>query len=172
MDLKTALGVEHKRREAEEEVEAALKAATEAETSETTAAEEAGIERPSAKQRFRTLGERIMALADEKETRRTRGDYSGELHKGFTEIGVEGLAIVATARESYTPGSLRGRELDHLDVEWRSSAYAADSPLARQEIGLSEVQDHNITPEVYGMLRLMEQSIDVIELARQSAQAA
>jgi hypothetical protein len=167
MDLRTALGVEHKRQEAEDAVESALQAATEAEVAEAAAAEEAGTERPTAMQRFRALGERIMALADKKDGQRFRGFYGGEMYTGFTEVGVEGVGITLKARESYTPGSLRGRELNYLNVQWESSAYAADTPFAQQEIGLSEVREHNVTPEVWGMLRLMEQSVAVAELARQ-----
>lgn len=170
MDLRTAISVESKRREAEEAVEAALKAASEEEAQEAAAA---GTERPSAKKRFLNLGSRIIALAEEREALGLPdGTYTGDLHTGSTEIGVEKLAIIVKAREDYTPGSLRGRELSYLDVEWKSSAYVADAPLAHQKVSLSEVQEHNATPEVYGMLRLIEKSIGVVELARHNAQAA
>lgn len=167
MDLQTALGVEHKRREAEEGVASALRTATELEAAEAAAAAETGAELPSARKRFMKLGRRMIELADEKDIIRVRGDYAGELHSGFTELGVEGLGIAIQAREGYTPGSLRGRELNYLDVQWKSSAYAADSPFVHQEIGLSEVLEHNVSPETFGLLRLMEQSISVAELARQ-----
>lgn len=173
MDLRTALGVEHKHREAEEAIEAALKAASAAENEEAAAAAEAGTKRPSAKKRFIDLGKRIIALADEKEALGLPdGTYTGDLHTGSTEVGVGGLAVAIKAREAYTPGSLRGRELNYLEVEWQANSYADNAPFARQKIGLSKVQEHNVTPEVYGLLRLMEQSISVAELARQDAQAA
>ena len=171
MDVRTALGVEYKRREAEEAAETALKAAAEAE--EAAMAEESGTERPSAKERFSALGKRIIALADDKEALGLPdGTYTGDLHTGAIELGVEGLAIAIQAREDYTPGGLRGRELNYLNIEWRSSAYAADTPLARQKVSLSEVREHNVTPEVLGMLRLMEKSVSAAEFTREGATVA
>lgn len=178
MDVRTALGVEYKRREAEEAAEAALRSATEDEVAAAAASAEAGTELPTAKERFISLGKRIIALADEHKTIKGADDMVyGEQYRSETELGTEGLGISAEARESSTNGILSGwgsqeRELTHLDIKWLSTAYVADTPFARQELGLEEVEGEDVAPEVYGMLRLMEQSVSAVELVRRGPRVA
>lgn len=161
MDLRTALVVERKRDDYEDELNLILQAAT---REETEAAERQAIG-PTARQRFSAIGQRIMAMTDETQSIGSGESYVGDLHKGMTELGVNGLGIVVKARKTYTPGRVRTKELNYLEVEWIKDSHSEGAPMAKQEVGLSEVVA-NEDPGVYGKLRLMEQSLAVAELAR------
>lgn len=163
MDLRTAIGIEAKRQEFDKAVEAAQQ---EAAASEVAATKENTEDAPSARERFQALGEQVLALFDLEGTSKKR---SGEERTGKIHVGADGLAIIVKAHLRYTRDDFTPRELDRIEVDWISGDDTHRPPLVTEGVSLAEVCVTDVTPATLGTMSLIEQSLEVAKLARQSA---
>jgi hypothetical protein len=165
MNIGTALVAEYKRREVESVLEGTLAEAVEEERAIARRFVERDYSQTLPRKRFAWLGDRMISLADSSEG--TTTDHEA-VHKGVTPIHAESLSIVTMAHMGLWEGPSQSWELKRIEVQWLSGAYVSGFPLAVEELSLEEVK--NPTPEVLGTLKLIEQSLEIAELARRETQ--
>lgn len=133
---------------------------------EAAIAEESAInegQRPTAPERFKAVGERIMDMTDEPE--HTGSPVRHEEYAGIFELGVSGLAIALKARRGRVNASFMPWQFSDVEARWIKNG-DVDSPVATEAVSVSEVSSGEVEQQVYGMLNLIEQSLDTAELAR------
>jgi hypothetical protein len=173
MNVRNAIVVDTKHQAYKDELEAVFDEAIKVEAVAAEADSEG--QRPAASKRFKAIGERILLLTDERE--HTGDAVRHEEHAGMIELGVGGLAIALKARQGRVNASFMPWQLSDVEASWVKDG-DVDAPLATQAVSSADVNFGNVTPQTYGMLNLIEQSLDTAELAqggmlplRQSAEA-
>jgi len=169
MNLVTARSVEAKKDAYDAELDAALAAATATELVAAASDEE----RLTPLARFHAIGERVLALTDHVEGHRPMGELISQKHTGKIELGDSGLAIVVRATTPFTRrGSLIGTvPPQYVEVSWVKSADTESIPFASEGVHIDNLASHRVMPQDLGTLLLMEQSLDVAELARHDSAA-
>jgi len=163
MDLKSAQAIEAKRSPYQAEMANVITTAVEAERHK-------GGNGLDAKDRFHILGSRILDVATDQESRKSRGEWAGIDYSKTVDLGIDGLAIKLQAATPYTPGSLRPMILESIGITWVQAASDEPQGIAYEGLHLSRL--HYDLDQTLGVLSLMEQTMDVVETALAKSEMA
>ena len=122
-----------------------------------TACERVGITptEQTARERFQTLGSRILSLPHRNVRRTLHGSYAGE-DRHVSVSTRDGFTINITATESYTPGSLVARHLTNISAVW---IHEGNKTLPAEQVSLISVNENE------SALAALEQTVAEAEAA-------